>query len=64
MDSLYQKIIKGCLEGYNSLELALIYNINPEMLQIALELLFTIGDFKVEPDNKGGYDIVFLLPRR
>lgn len=64
MDSLYQKIIKGCLEGYNSLELALMYNMNPEMLQIALESLFTIGDFKVESDNKGGYDIVFLLPRR
>ena len=64
MDSLYQKIIKGCLEGYNSLELAFMYNMNPEMLQTALESLFTIGDFKVEPDNKGSYDIVFLLPGR
>ena len=64
MDSLYQKIIKSCLEGYNSLELAFMYNMNPEMLQTALESLFTIGDFKVEPDNKGGYDIVFHLPGR
>lgn len=64
MDTLYRKIIKGCLEGYNSLELALMYNINPEALQIALESIFTIGDFKVEPDNKGGYDIAFLFPRR
>ena len=64
MDSLYQKIIKGCLEGYNSLELAFMYNMNPEMLQTALESLFTIGDFKVEPNHKGGYDIGFLLPGR
>ena len=64
MDPIYKKIIRGCLEGYNSLELALMYNINPEVLQEALESIFTIGDFKVEPDNKGGYDIVFLLPGR
>ena len=32
MDPIYQKIIRGCLNGYNSLELALMYNINPEVL--------------------------------
>lgn len=63
MDPIYQKIIRDCLNGYNSLELALMYNMNPEILQVTLESIFTIGDLRVEPSKKGGYDIVLLLPR-
>ena len=61
MDPIYQKIIRGCLNGYNSLESALMYNINPEVLQEALESIFTIGELRLEPDEKGGYDIVLLF---
>ena len=61
MDPIYKKIIRGCLEGYNSLELALMYNINPEVLQEALESIFTIGELRLEKKKKGGYDIVLLF---
>lgn len=64
MDQIYQKIIKDCLSGYNSLELAFMYNMNPEILQIILESIFTMGELKIEPSKKGGYDIVFLLSRK
>lgn len=63
MDPIYQKIIRDCLNGYNSLELALMYNINPEVLQEVLESIFTIGELRLAPGEKGGYDIVLLLPR-
>lgn len=61
MGPIYKKIIRGCLEGYNSLELALMYNINPEVLQEALESIFTIGELRLVPGEKGGYDIVLLF---
>lgn len=61
MDQIYQKIIRDCLNGYNSLELAFMYNINPEVLQEALESIFTIGELRLAPDEKGGYDIVLLF---
>lgn len=63
MDPIFQKIVKDCLNGYNSLELSFKYNINPEILQVALESIFTIGELRLEPGEKGGYDVVLLLPR-
>lgn len=61
MDPIYKEIIRGCLNGYNSLELALMYNINPEVLQEVLESIFTIGELRLAPSEKGGYDIVLLF---
>ena len=61
MDPMYKEIIRGCLKGYNSLELALMYNINPEVLQEVLESIFTIGELRLAPGEEGGYDIVLLF---
>ena len=64
MDPIYQKIVKDCLNGYNSLELAYMYNKNHEDLKAVLEFIFMIGNLKVEPSGRGGWDIVLTLPAR